>query len=287
MSKKFILLVIVLLAVGLVLVSAQTAQEMEAINRLQADVEKRMIQALEDMQAGRITAQEYQRRSGAMQQEMREAVERILQGGSTFTQAQLRRIEELHEQAKVLEAQANEGRINRIEAERQVSAISAEIEQITSPLLSSAKAMQQLRPIEDIIKARWPGTSAGWPLPEGERGYQPVTGVGPLRQASGTRASYSYSVVGDSIYEYNIYQTGATVAMLQDLRRQIEASLGITMENIGTNRYLHRIYYMETNDGYRYFHIHAVSLSSEGVLLYRWATGNRDRGSGTESSGGH
>ena len=273
MIKKSIFLIIVLLISSLVVVFSQ---DIDAISRIMQQYQPQMDQLAADMQTGRISAEEFNRRTNALRQEMAAAIQQAQTASPTFNQAQLQRLEELFERAKVVEASFNESRITQDEYDRQGAAISGEIAQITKPLEQSPSALNQIGDIQKKMNERWPGVHAGWPPAEGERGYRPLSGVGPLRQAAGTRASYSYeTTLGGKIYSYLIYQTGATSAMLQDLRRQIEITLGKTLESTGTNSFGLDVT-TGTFEGIREYDIHRVSLSNEGVLIYRWATGFYD-----------
>jgi len=268
MLRKNIFLVIALFAMVTAILPQVQAQDMEALMRIVEHYQQLTRQATADYEAGRITFQEAIRRSEQYSLEMQAAIQQAQQASPTFTQAQLQRIEDLLEQSQVLQAQYNEGRINQTEFNRRSAPINDEYERITKPLIdTSLAAQQQIGEIGNRIKQRWPGANAGWPQADTDNGYRTATGIGPFRQASGTRASFSYSVVhgGGAFSNYTIYQTGANEQMFRDLIRQVETVTGLTMKMTDTNGY--QVWVRNPQRRYLAWSV-GVSLSGDTLTLY-------------------
>jgi len=247
MKRKRIFLFIALLVVGLPFLSAQNTAR---IQQLQAELN----QMTADFSAGKITAQEFQRRAVEIQQEMQREQQawansqqaetrRMEQTSPSFSDAQMRRLLELHDQHNMLKAKQNEGRLTSAD-ERQAEAIVREIEQIWSPFRDLPRENMiniglQQEELEKQLKKLWPGAAPGWPSATGEDSYVTRAQLGPFRQAAGTRASYSIGrfTFNGPVVSYRFYQSNANAQIFQDLRRQIEASIRQPMEQRSSNSY--------------------------------------------------
>jgi len=283
--KKIIILVIAFLVIGFSAVYAQSAN----------DSLQKITSLVNDFSAGKISQDEYLRLLQVYQDEYQKAVleeanraaapaQREAAASSTYTQAQLNRIEELYVQWKRLQAGFTEGRVTRADYERQYPPIEREIDSITAPLKSSANANRQLLNINESLEKRWPGTFAGWPQADAENGYRTATkkpgdnfgGIGPLRQGAGTTASFSYMRDNVSFSSYTIYQTGATAQTLADMRRQIEAMTGQTMAFVSTrsapDHYAVTIPVSKTTQGQVYgWDIRLFPENDRLTLVFAWA----------------
>ena len=283
--KKIILFVITILAIGFSTVSAQSANE--ALQKITSLVN--------DFSTGKISQEEYLRLLPIYQAEYNQVLleeanraaapaQRDSAPSSTYTQAQLNRLEELYIQWKLLQAGFNEGRVTRVEYERQYPTIEREIENITAPLISSSNANMQLLVINDSLEKRWPGTFAGWPQADAENGYRTATkkpednfnGIGPLRQGAGTTASFSYMRDNVSFSSYTIYQTGATAQTLADMKQQIETMTGQAMIFVSTrsasDHYTVTIPVSKTTQGHVYgWDIRLFSENDRLTLVFAWA----------------
>ena len=260
MFKKSIVLLLVFLISGLLLVHAQDTVRLQQIQR---EIE----QLTADFQAGKITPQEFQRRALELQsqaQAAQQGMQREVEQASSsyrYSDAQMRRLLELHDQSKKIIAQFNEGRISEAEAARQSEPLKREIEQINAPFQNlsrtqTANLAQQQQDLEKQLKQLWPGAAPGWPRSDVDNSYVKIFMFNrSLRQASGIRASwssYTFGAVGP-IGRYTIFQTGANPAAMEDLKRQVESITGKTMQrlvdtghSIGTpSGYTQNGYYLE------------------------------------------
>ena len=260
MLKKGIFLIIVFLVVGMTVVSAQDTAKLE---QLQRQIE----QLTAEFQAGKITPQEFQKRALELQNQASAATTNVRQSmeqssaAYRYTDAQMRRLIEIYDQSNKITASFNEKRISEAEATRQTEPLKREIEQINAPFANlsreqSVNIANQNVEIEKQLKKMWPGAAPGWPQPDGDNSYVKIFMLSrSLRQASGTRASWSSSTFGANgpIGRYSIFQTGANPAAMEDLKRQVESITGKTMQrlvdtgiSIGTpNGYTQNGYYLE------------------------------------------
>jgi uncharacterized membrane protein len=262
-------------------VQAQDTGRIEQISR-----EVGQVQA--DFEAGKITPQQLNQRLSELNRQMEAAREELLNSGASFSTAQLQRMETLMDEDKRLEAQYNTGLIAEEEYARQANEVRGAINGIAAPFQGSPSASVQAAEMEKRIQQLWPGSVAGWPPAEGafprdtrDRSYLEVGDLTrPLRQASGTRASYTPGTrvggVFGFIARYRIFQTGdgANREALEDLKRQIESATGKTMERnrSGDGYYLEFIDNRSNDreDGLLYWSTHSVTLR-DGTLEYQVA----------------
>ena len=302
MLKKSLLIFVALLTVGLSTVSAQDTTRLQQL-------EREMTQLTADFQAGKITAQQYQQRMTAMMQEFQTASnatanaqrQQIEQASSAYryTDAQMRRLLEIYDQSNMIMANYNEKRITEADAARQTEPLKREIEQINAPFANlsreqSAILGNQSAELEKQLKQMWPGAIMGMPPLKGafpnderDRNYMEVGDLTrPIRQMTNTKASYSCLRGLGRIVAYDIYLTGtgANQAALENLKRQIEAATGKTMERNqrGDGYYLEFIdnRTKEVEPPIRYFSQHALTLR-DGTIQYQLYDGAYDYGPDT------
>lgn len=262
MFKRRFILIMALLIVGLTVIFPQD------YDRIGRELE----QLSKDFQAGKITAQQYQQRAAALQQEML--------AGPSITASQLQRIEALLEQDKRLEAQFNEGNITEEAYKQQSTATRNEINQIFTPFRNSASAQLQYKEIEDRVNTRWLGSIIGWPSNTVflDRTW-PV-----LRQPAGTGASYSIQqFVGEDarpvLDSFTLYLNNATEADYQNLKRQIENGIGSTFnEQNGHTMYV--FFQINENGTYQYYY-HNIGINN-GIIRYHRNSTAYDDGPDTQ-----
>jgi uncharacterized membrane protein len=260
-------------------VQAQNTERIEQVAR-----EVGQVQA--DFEAKKITLQQFQQRLTELNRQLEAAKKELSNSGASFSPAQLRRMETLMDEDKSLEARYNAGLITEAEYTRLVTDVRGEINGIAAPFQGSHSASTQSAEMEKRTKQRWPGSVAGWPPAQGafprdttERSYLEVGDLRhPLRQAPGTRASYSLGNrvggVFGFIARYRIFQTGdgANQAALEDLRRQVESATGKTMKRSENGYYLEFVDSRSNNreDGLLYWSTHSLTLK-DGTLEYQVA----------------
>ena len=230
--KKNCLLIIFILALGIKLV---TAQDFDTIQKISLKYSDLRMQIYNDWQAGKITLEDYGKKTAELTAQQQTEIDRAMQkkddNAEVFTQAQMDRLLLLYEQRKLIELEFNEGRMSGPEYGKRAEPLTKEIEQFGDSIRNSIEKASQVGSVASVINARWPGTHAGWPKPEGENRYLTVTGIGPFRQGTGTRPSYSilHRFMDDEPIYYTLYQTGATARTLSDLKQQIETVMGQPM----------------------------------------------------------
>jgi Tfp pilus assembly protein PilE len=223
----------------------------ELVTKLNADLaaEMKSVEGLfEDAASGKITTDEYERRMKQSQDRMaaikaahdREIAALTAPVAATFDADAL---DDLLERRKLAERDRNEGRTNAEESKRRLDALDAEYERMMAgvraagmTLNSTGAAAAKENEVWQRVNQRWPGGVAGWPPTDGEQGTRTFCGLGAFTQSAGTRASYSVGRIGMNgpIASLTIYQTGGdTAAVFADLRRQIEAQTGRTMQSMG------------------------------------------------------
>jgi hypothetical protein len=232
MLKKTIIFTVILLAVGLAVVSAQDTARLQQLAR---EIE----QLTADFQAGKITAQEFQRRALEMQnqitaenQNMQQSMEQT-SSSFKFTDVQMRRLLELFDQNNRIKAQQNEGRITEVTANRQLEPIKREIEQIQAPFKNLSREQsvnigQQTEELERQIKQLWPGNNLGMPPND----FFQRRNIPQLTISEGLRVSWNGESRG-----FSIYINGADERLLEQYRREIETKVGGTMQRANFNDY--------------------------------------------------
>ena len=259
MIKKSIFLLAVLLVIGLTLVQAQ--DESYWMNQME--------QLGADLQAGKITQEEYTRRWIEIIEGQQAALQRQQQAMPTYTQAQLSRFEELLEQQINIQLRFNEGRISNAEATRLFAPVEREINELRVLNSGSAQAVQQIMAVSEAVKERWPGSLAGWPPMRGTEGVVDICGYGPFTQGTGTRASFTTyrGAMTSPVHSFDIYQTNANQTTFNDLRRQIEQATGKQLERLN-NSNIYRMWVPDPDGGTGY---HLDLILENNTLVFRIA----------------
>jgi hypothetical protein len=298
---------IILVVIGLIMVPQIFTQDTSRLNELT----KQMEQLSNDFQVGKITAQQFQQQALVIQEEMQAAAQsirqetqrqvrsgeaenqRLSQTTPSFTDVEMREILDLRDRYNKVIVQFNEGRITEAEAARQTEPIQKEIDRIYAPYKNLENEMLynigiQQAELDEQLNNLWPGATLGWPPASGERNYLEVSGLSrPIRQAAGTRASYSSrrSSAFGPIIHYWIYQTGANQTAFDDLKRQIESITGQEMEKMPQSRASngYRLFVLRKvdNDGTHWYYSHEIILENDGTITYGVDDTAHDEGPGS------
>lgn len=224
MKKVFFLIVLAIMV--LTFINAQTAQQQQRLTQL----EQELNQLAADLEAGRITVAQFQRRGTEIQTEMQNiynqantAQQQAQNTGTTFSQTQLQRIEQLLDQSKTLEADRHNGRINQTQYDRQINTINQELQSIYNTV-TSPMARTQLNEVEQRINAIWPGAQPGWPTSQDWNMLNEKFGCGSYTQSRGTKASFTinYSQTR-GLSDFRVIQTGGNQdTVFREIKNQIE-----------------------------------------------------------------
>ena len=224
MKKVFFLIVLAVMLLSVV--NAQTAQQQQRI----AQLEQELNQLGTDLEAGRITVAQFQRRATEIQTELQNIYNQANttqqqnnQSGTTFTQAQLQRIEVLLDQSKTLEADRHNGRINQTQYDRQINTINQELQSIYNTV-TSPMARTQLEEVEKRIGAIWPGAQPGWPTTQNWNMLNEHFGCGSFTQSRGTKASFTINYSRTrGLSDFFIFQIGGNQdTIFREMKNQIE-----------------------------------------------------------------
>jgi hypothetical protein len=245
--KKIVLFIIILM-IGLSSVSAQST-----------NYEEQKQQILNDLLAGNISEAVYNERMSEIYQKIQEELPRAIEEARrineearqrgqemgrkviqsledsgldtshiTVPQSVLTKMDNLMDQTMALWAALHDKKISESDAKQQAGLLLAERDRVWAPYKGNLSATNQLQEAYDKgVNWHWPGAQQGWPPMDGPHGVMTITGFGPFRQGSDTKASYTADI---NFLSYSIFQGNADQADYDDLRRQIEQLTGKRME---------------------------------------------------------